>query len=205
MRRVPVSCLALFGGLVGCAVLGCGATGAPSTSDEVDAGNDTGPAGDATLPLPDGDTALLFEVEGSDTGGSEGAVDAPVDTVPDGCTSCPVTTSGTICGVSVALLPFYAHKGGGFQSGPLTGTSSAITVSFGAAVQNVTVTVHDPGAGNQMVAYFGKGICNTQNFDAAPGGESTRTTACPSITKVVLQPGAGDYVWYDNLSFMLCK
>lgn len=187
-------------------VAGCGATGAPSAGDDPDAVSDAADAADATLPLPDGDTALLFEVEGTDSAASDGpSADAPSDVIPDGCTSCSVTASGTVCGVSVALLPFYAHKGGGFQSGPLTSTSAPITISFGAAVQAVTVTVHDPSAGNQMVAYFGKGVCNTQNFDAAVGGASTRTAVCPSITRVVLQPASGDYVWYDNLSFLSCK
>lgn len=184
-------------------VAGCGASGAAQTETSDGSVIDSG-ASDGAVLGPDGDAALLFEVESPDAPAIDAAGDA-TDAF-DGCTTCPVTGSGTACGVMVTILPYYAHKPTGFQSTAGTGTSGAISINFASVVQKVTVTVHDALAGNQMVAYFGKGIAATVVFDPTPvGGSSTKTISSSSITRVILQPATGDFVWYDGLSFSVCK
>lgn len=186
-------------------VAGCGASGAAQTEPSDGSVADSA-AGDGAVLGPDGDAALLFEVEGTDAPASDSAEPADAADAFDGCTTCPVTGSGTACGVMVTILPYYLHKPTGFQSTAGTGTSSAISINFASVVQKVTVTVHDALAGNQMVAYFGKGVAATVVFDATPvGGSSTKTISSSSITRVVLQPATGDSVWYDGLSFSVCK
>lgn len=200
VRRRLVAGLLAFAG-------GCSASGAAQNDSPDGSVGDVGDAAtDGVLLGPDGDAALLFEVESPDAPATDSSDLTDSAEVADGCTTCPVTASGTACGVMVTILPFYARKTGGFQSGASTGTSSAISINFASVVQKVTVTVHDANAGNQMVAYFGKGVAATVVFDATPvGGASTKTISSSSITRVVLQPATGDFVWYDGLSFSVCK
>ncbi len=171
--------------------------GAPADA-AIDSSTSADGGGDG--PVIGGDSTVLFEVEAEDTGDAKDGADACVTT------SCPVTpvASSTVCGASVVISPFYARTGGFTSS---AGGAGSISVSFSKTsqvIQSVTVTVHGATVkGARMMAYDGVKLVGTVNFDISSGA-STKTITGP-LTMVQLVPGSGDSVWYDKLSFELCK
>jgi hypothetical protein len=93
--------------------------------------------------------------------------------------------------------------GAEFQSTVAQGVSVPLTVTFDLPVQSVTVTCFDPTfETNSMAAYDeNDNLLGSINFvsNGVPGVNvpSTKTLAFASIKKIILTPGAGDYVAYS--------
>ena len=123
-----------------------------------------------------------------------------VSLAPPTCTLS--AASGTCSGVSYTIAPFTIGVIGTFQSGPDTGPSSPITITFGSFVNSVTITIQDPTfSGNTMTAYNGSVAIGTASFafSGVPGVNTPDTkTLSGTITKVVLTPAPGDYVAYGG-------
>jgi murein DD-endopeptidase MepM/ murein hydrolase activator NlpD len=110
-----------------------------------------------------------------------------------------------VCGINVAVNPFAPPSTfeGTFQSNPGTGASSAIGITFSAAVPSVTVTVYDPTfPGNSAQAFDSAGVLlGTVDFvgTGTPGFDvpDTKTLTFDGIRRVVLIPAQNDYVSYD--------
>lgn len=117
-----------------------------------------------------------------------------------GPSSCP--------GVSVSISPYAPGAAfGDFQSGPGTGASSTITVTFSVKVSSVTITAQDPTfAGNQMQAFDETGgLLGTAPIagNGTPGINvpQTVTITAVGIKSIKLIPAANDYVAYGGLTF----
>jgi hypothetical protein len=93
--------------------------------------------------------------------------------------------------------------GAEFQSTVAQGVSVPLTVTFDLPVQSVTVTCFDPTfPTNSMAAYDeNDNLLGSINFvsNGVPGVNvpSTKTLAFASIKKIILTPGANDYVAYS--------
>jgi hypothetical protein len=122
--------------------------------------------------------------------------------------SCRVTAaSSSVCGIDVAVSPFYSPSpffGSTFQSGPGTGASSPITITFSPSVRAVRVEIYDPSfAGNTATAYdsLGAEIAEVHfSYSGQPGvNEPDTLDLLPSgrISSVVLTPAVADYVAYS--------
>jgi hypothetical protein len=93
--------------------------------------------------------------------------------------------------------------GAEFQSTIAQGVSVPLTVTFDLEVESVTVTCYDPTfPTNSMAAYDASNVLlGSVNFvsSGVPGVNtpSTKTLAFPGIKKIILTPGAADYVAYS--------
>lgn len=134
------------------------------------------------------------------------------DLAPTQCTSAAVSRSGNFCGVNVSfssVAPADAFMGFGatFQSNPGHGASHTITISFDQPVLSVAVTVYDPTFdGNSMTAFDAQGqLIGSVPFpgNGRPGVLSIQSGfLIGSISKLVLTPGAADFVAYSmNVAF----
>jgi hypothetical protein len=123
-------------------------------------------------------------------------------------TSCPITQgSAIVCGELVTVSPFVAPPagtiGGTFTSQSGTGASTTITITFAAAVDTVTTTIHDPTfSGNMMIAYDSGGAqigSVSFTFSGTPGDNQpdTETVVAHGIRRIDLVPANADYVSYD--------
>ena len=140
--------------------------------------------------------------------GKEGSAAITVEAALAACTASVSAPGVTPCGIVVGISPF-ATGGpfGGFQSDPGTGASSTIGVTFSGPVRSVGVTAFDPDfAGNRVEAYNAAGsLVAFQNFaiDNTPGvfTASNVTVTASGIVRVLLIPGAADFVAYGGLTF----
>jgi hypothetical protein len=93
--------------------------------------------------------------------------------------------------------------GAEFQSTIAQGVSVPLTVTFDMEVESVTVTCYDPTFETNSMAVYdaSNNLLGTVNFvsNGVPGVNvpSTKTLAFPGIKKIILTPGANDYVAYS--------
>lgn len=116
---------------------------------------------------------------------------------------CGFNAPGTWCGVVVGIEPFFqgtAWTSTGFQSGPGTGPSVTIGISFDQPVADFTIDVYDPNfPGNQVVAYDSLGaVIGSVDVpgDGTPGKNPPTiehvVMAVSGIRAIDLIPGSGD-------------
>lgn len=120
----------------------------------------------------------------------------------DGGSECPP-------GLQPTIAPYFLNgrPDGAFQSGPGTGQSSTIRVSFPCAVSRVAVTVFDPDyPGNALRAEdaAGKRVAEVAfASDGKPGvlTSDRREVAGAGVKVVLLIAAPGDYVWWAELTW----
>lgn len=93
--------------------------------------------------------------------------------------------------------------GAEFQSTVAQGVSVPLTVTFDIPVDSVTITCFDPTWPTNSMAVYNESdaLLGSVNFDSngVPGVNvpSTKTLTFAGIKKIILTPGAGDYVAYS--------
>jgi hypothetical protein len=105
------------------------------------------------------------------------------------------------------MAPWAQGPNGGFQSGPGTGASKPIEVTFRCPVRRVAVTIFDPDFDlNRIRAedVIGATIDEVPfSFDGQPGRLTSerREVSGAGIKRVWLVPAPGDYVWWKDLTW----
>lgn len=156
--------------------------------------------GDPTIVAPAADAGRVAPDGGKP--GPDGGKPEPDAGTPDGGTGCPSA-------LAPIITPFFetGRPGGGFQSGPGTGQSTTIRVTFPCPVQRVGITIFDPDfEWNVLRAEGERGELLGETVfpsDGTPGRltQERRELLAPGIRTVLLVPAPGDYVWWDDLEW----
>jgi len=121
---------------------------------------------------------------------------------------CEVGAPGEYCDVQVGISPYYV--GGAWdqlQSGPGTGVSAPITITFDVPIERFSVEVWDPDWYNNHVLALDSAGATVDSFtvwgDLYPGNLTieSATVEGPGIREVILVPAPADYVAYSDLTF----